>query len=303
LRTRCRVREITVGEDGMATGVVYFDEAGVEHRQDAEVVVLACNGIGTPRLLLNSRSPQFPDGLANSSGMVGRNLMFHPYALVDGIFDEPLDGPRGPHKSIGSHQFYESDASRGFVRGFSFEMHRGRGPVNTAFRSMMAGRIPWGRDHHRACRELIDRITGVVALCEDLPDPENRVTLDGTLRDSNGIPAAKVTYALSENSRRMMDFATRRGEEVLRAAGARETESEAPMRYAGWHNMGTARMGSDPATSVVNEWGRAHDVKNLFIIDGSIFVTSAAVNPTRTIQALALYIADSVKGRLSNLFD
>ena len=90
----------------------------------------------------------------------------------------------------------------------------------------------------------------------------------------------------SENSRRMMEFAVRRGEEVLRAAGARETETEAPMPYAGWHNMGTARMGTDPAGSVVNEWGRSHDVKNLFIVDGSLFVTSAAVNPTRTIQAL-----------------
>ena len=168
---------------------------------------------------------------------------------------------------------------------------------------MLSGRIPWGVDHHRACRSLIDRITGIVAVCEDLPELHNRVSLDPTLKDSNGIPAPKVDYVLSENSRRMMAFAMQRAEEVLRISGAREILSEAPMPYAGWHNMGTARMGTDPATSVVNEWGRSHDVKNLFVIDGSIFVTGAAVNPTRTIQALALYIADSMKSRLSTLFD
>jgi choline dehydrogenase-like flavoprotein len=100
LRTRCRVREITVDDDGMATGVVYYDADGVEHRQRAEIVVLACNGVGTPRLLLNSRSRLFPDGLANRSGLVGRNLMFHPYAMVTGIFEEPLEGYKGPTRRI-----------------------------------------------------------------------------------------------------------------------------------------------------------------------------------------------------------
>jgi choline dehydrogenase-like flavoprotein len=303
LRTRCRVREITVGKDGMATGVIYFDAGGNEHWQEAEVVVLACNGIGTPRLLLNSRSASFPDGLANSSGLVGRNLMFHPYASVEGVFDEPLDGARGPHKSISSHQFCDSDPARGFARGFSFEMHRGRGPVNTVVRAMLSGQLPWGEAHHRSARELIDRVTGVVAVCEDLPELHNSVTLDPVLKDSNGVPAPKISYKLSENSLRMLDFAVKRGEDVMRAAGARRIEVESPMPYAGWHLMGTARMGVDPSKSVTNEWGRCHDVRNLFIIDGSIFVTSAAVNPTSTIQAIALYVADSIKRRLDNLFD
>jgi len=303
LRTRCRVREITVGKDGMATGVIYFDANGVEHWQEAEVVVLACNGVGTPRLLLNSTSASFPDGLANSSGLVGMNLMFHPYARVDGIFDEPLDGARGPHKSISSHQFCDSDPKRGFARGFSFEMHRGTGPVGTVVHAMLAGELPWGEAHHRAARERIDRVTGVVAVCEDLPELHNRVTVDPLLKDSNGVPAPKITYRLSENSLRMLEFAVKRGEEVMRAAGARKIEVESPMPYAGWHLMGTARMGLDPSKSVTNEWGRCHDVRNLFIIDGSIFVTSAAVNPTSTIQALALYIADSIKQRLGSLFD
>ncbi len=304
LETRCRVREITVRPDGLADGVIYYDADGVERRQRAEIVVLACNGVGTPRLLLNSRSPQFPDGLANRSGLVGRNLMFHPYGMVMGIFDEPLDGYQGPTGcGLMSHEFYETDPARGFVRGFSFELLRGFGPVTTALWGLTSGRLPWGADHHRAFGEVIDRMAGLIAICEDLPEEHNRVVLDPDLRDGHGIPAPKIEYRLSENSRRMLDYGVARAQEALMAAGARSTFVEAPLRLAGWHLMGTARMGTDPARSVVNEWGRAHDVRNLFIIDGSIFVTAGAVNPTCTIQGLALYIADRLEKNLGNLFD
>jgi choline dehydrogenase-like flavoprotein len=304
LKTRCRVREVTVSEDGMADGVVYYDEDGVERAQRAEVVVLACNGIGTPRLLLNSTSRLFPDGLANRSGLVGRNLMFHPYALVTGIFGERLEGYKGPTGCcIMSQEFYETDPARGFLRGYSFEMLRGMGTVSTVLWGMSTGRIPWGEDHHRAYGELFDRTAGMVVICEDLPEPDNRVTLDPELVDGNGIPAPKITYRLSDNSERMLEHACARGREVLEAAGALETVADAPLGVAGWHLMGTARMGTDPSRSVVNEWGRCHDVRNLFIVDGSIFVTSAAVNPTNTIQALALHIAESIKRNLANLFD
>jgi choline dehydrogenase-like flavoprotein len=304
LQTRCRVREITVGANGMVNGVVYYDAAGVERRLGAEVVVIACNGIGTPRLLLNSRSSQFPDGLANRSGLVGRNLMFHPYAMVTGIFDEPLEGHKGPTGCcIMSQEFYDTDPGHDFVRGYSFEILRGFGPVYTALWGMSAGRVPWGAEHHRAYAEHFDRTAGMVAICEDLPDPDNRVTLDPALVDSDGIPAAKVDYRLSGNSERMLAHCVARAKEVLEASGAKATVAEAPLRVAGWHLMGTARMGTDPETSVVNPWGRCHDVRNLFIVDGSIFVTAAAVNPTNTIQALALYIADTMKRNLANLFD
>jgi choline dehydrogenase-like flavoprotein len=304
LRTRCRVREITVAPNGMADGVIYYDADGVERRQRAHVVVLACNGIGTPRLLLNSRSKLFPDGLANRSGLVGKNLMLHPYAMVTGVFDEPLEAYKGPTGCcIMSQEFYETDAARGFVRGYSFEIVRSVGPVLTAVSGIPSGRVPFGADHHRAFGELFDRTAGMVAICEDLPEPTNSVTLDPDLKDSDGIPAPKLNYRLSENSRRMLDHAVARGEEVLAAAGAKSTFSEAPLPMAGWHLMGTARMGTDPRTSVVNEWGRSHDVRNLFIVDGSIFVTAGGVNPTNTIQALALYVADAMKKNLANLFD
>jgi len=304
LRTRCRVREITVGDDGMVNGAIYYDADGVERRQKAEVVVLACNGIGTPRLLLNSRSRHFPDGLANRSGLVGRNLMFHPYAMVMGLFDEPLEGYKGPTGCcIMSQEFYESDPSRGFVRGYSFEILRGFGPVYTALWAMSKDELPWGADHHRTFAEIFDRTAGMVVISEDLPDPANSVTLDPDLADADGIPAPKINYRLGENSERMLAHSVARAIEVLEASGARRTIVESPLRLAGWHLMGTARMGTDPATSVVNPWGRCHDVRNLFIVDGSIFVTAGAVNPTNTIQALALYIADTMKKNLANLFD
>ena len=304
LRTRCRVREIEVGANGMADGVVYYDADGAERRQRAEVVVLACNGVGTPRLLLNSRSRAFPNGLANRSGLVGRNLMFHPYAMVTGIFPDPLEGFKGPTGcSIISQEFYETDPARGFLRGYSFEMLRGMGPVATALWGMSQGRLPWGERHHRAYADLFDRTAGMVAICEDLPDPDNRVTLDPERVDGHGIPAPRIHYRLSDNSRRMLDHSVARGREALTAAGATDTFADAPLGLAGWHLMGTARMGNDPEASVVNAWGRSHDVRNLFIVDGSVFVTAGGVNPTNTIQAFSLYVADQIKKNLAKLFD
>ena len=110
----------------------------------------------------------------------------------------------------------------------------------------------------------------MVAICEDLPEEHNTVNLDPVLKDTNGIPAAKVTHTLSENSR-MLDHAVARVTEILRAAGAYDAWHELPIPEGGWHLMGTARMGDDPARSFVNEWGRNNDLKNLFIVDGSIF--------------------------------
>ncbi len=304
LRTWCRVKEIAVDDDtGMACGVSYYDEQGEEQFQPAHIVIMACNGVGTPRILLNSRSERFPDGLANSSGLVGTHLMLHPYASIYGVFDEALDGYRGPHDALWSQEFYETDVSRGFVRGFTYEFNRGRGPVATALTGAFSGRIPWGEGHHDAYRALFNRICGMVAICEDLPEAHNTVTLDPVLRDAHGIPAPKMTYTLSDNSRAMLDFAVERASEVLRAVGAQDLMVESPLSVGGWHLMGTARMGNDPQKSVVNAWGRAHDVRNLFVVDGSLFVTSAGVNPTRTIQTLALYVTDQMKKRLTNLFD
>ena len=287
----------------MASGVVYYDAEGDEHFQPAEVVIVACNGVGTPRLLLNSVSGKFPNGLANSSGLVGKNLMFHPYAQSYGYVDEPLDGNHGPPLCLWSQEFYETDATRDFVRGYTFQFNRGTGSIQEAITSTAAGRLPWGEDHHRVYRSLLNRRIGLSAIIEDLPEEHNRVTLDPVLKDSNGIPAPRIDYKIGENSRRMIDHAMPKAREILETAGAKNIGTEVPILNGGWHLLGTARMGDDPERSVVNGWGRCHDVKNLFIVDGSIWVTAGAVNPTSTIQALALYIADSIKQRLANLFD
>ena len=189
------------------------------------------------------------------------------------------------------------------MRGYTLQSSRGFGPVVTAMGGLQNGRVSWGSDHHETFGAYFNHIAAFSAICEDLPELHNTVTLDPELVDSDGIPAPKIDYTLSENSQNMLRHGVERASEVLRAAGAHDIVVQSPLPNAGWHLLGTARMGVEAESSVVNEWGRAHDVKNLFIVDGSIFVTSAAVNPTPTIQALALYIADQIKGRLANLFD
>jgi choline dehydrogenase-like flavoprotein len=303
LRTRSRVREITTNEHGMASGAIYYDADGKEHFQPAEVVILACNGIGTPRLLLNSASSRFPNGLANSSGLVGKNLMLHPWPQVRGYIDERNDGDHAPMLTIWSKEFYETDPNRDFVRGYTLQFARGTGVVNEAIQGADAGYLPFGKDHHRAYRELAYHRLQIGIACEDLPEEHNQVTLDPILKDSNGIPAAKIDYVISENTSRMMEHGIARASDILTAAGAKNLYTSRTILNSPGHLLGTARMGNDPERSVVNAWGRSHDVKNLFIVDGSIWVTSGGVNPTSTIQALALYVADSMKKRLATLFD
>jgi len=303
LRTRCRVREIAINEHGMASGVIYYDPNGVERFQPAEVVIVAANGVGTPRLLLNSTSSRFPSGLSNSSGLVGKNLMMHPWPQVSGYVAEELEGDRAPPTMLWSKEFYETDPSRGFVRGYTLQFVRGNGPTHEAITNLGTGRLPWGKDHHRVYRtQLYHRLTAIVG-CEDLPEEHNRVTLDAVLKDSHGIPAPKIDYTVGENTRRMMGHGIARATEALEAAGATNIFASSTVLSSPGHLLGTARMGTDPQRSVVNEWGRCHDVRNLFIVDGSIWVTGGGVNPTSTIQALALYIADCIKKRLATLFD
>jgi choline dehydrogenase-like flavoprotein len=302
LRTGCRVREITVDSRGRARGALYYDASGTLQEQRATLVVLASNGIGTPRLLLNSRSHQFPDGLANRSGLVGKNLMFHPFASVGGVFPEMLDTYRGPIGcAIFSHEFYETDLSRGFVRGFGLQVVRQSGPVSTALGGFSGTRLPWGVEHHRVFGERFAHMVNIGVMGEDLPETINEVTLDQVLTDSHGIPAPRVTYRLSDNSKRQLDYGVARAKEVLREAGATDLTALNPLHPSGWHLLGTCRMGDHPMGSVVDRWGRAHDVPNLFLVDGSIFVTSGAVNPTTTIQALALRSADYIKRERTSL--
>ena len=304
LRTRCRVREITLDEHGLARGAVYIDQHGIEHEQRAHLVIVACNGIGTPRLLLNSTSAQFPDGLANSSGLVGKNLMLHCMTLTAGVFDKPMNGWQGPIGcSVWSKEFYETDPARGYARGYTMEILRGSGPVSTALGGVLRGALPWGKGHHSVFRQIFDRSAIIVAVGEDLPEECNRVVLDPAHPDSSGMPGVRIEYRLGENSLSMLSHAGARSAEVLKAAGAVAVMPTLTQGISSGHAMGTTRMGTDPERSVANSWGRCHDVKNLFIVDSSLFVTSGGVNPTSTLQALALYVADQIKQRLDRLFD
>ncbi|MDE3100638.1 MAG: GMC family oxidoreductase [Chloroflexota bacterium] len=291
LVTGARVREISTSRDGLATGAVYIDRSGIERFQAARVVVLAASGIGNPRLLLLSTSPSHPNGLANSSGLVGRRLMLHCRASVIGLFDEPLrswQGHRG--ESIHSYQFYESDASRGFVRGAKWTLIPLAGPLEAALLRRPGGQ-PLGEDLHRAVDGTLGHAAVWAIVGEDLPEESNEVVLDDRLRDGDGIPAPKLRYRISEHSRRLVAFHSARAAESLRAAGARDVIVDLGTSAKSPHLMGTTVMGTDPARSVVDAHGRAHDVPNLYVVGGSVFVTSAGVNPSPTIAALALRTA------------
>ncbi len=293
LVTGARVREIVLDRRGRARGAVYVDRDGTERLQKASIVVLAANGVGTPRILLLSRSPRFPDGLANSSGLVGRRLMLHPAASVLGAYEDGLDSWLGPAgQPVGSLQFYETDPTRGFVRGAKWDLIPGFGPQLLLWRLPLAA--TWGPSIHESVRRLLGRAFDWFITVEDLPEEENAITLDPELKDGDGIPAPRISYRLSENSRAALDFNVERAVEAHEAAGAVETIVSRMHADCGWHLMGTARIGVDPLTSVCDPFGRTHDVPNLFVADGSIFVTAGAMNPTATICAFALRQAEHI---------
>ncbi len=297
LETWSRVKEIKVDVAGRAVGAIYFDRNGTLREQQAHVTVVCCNGIGTPRLLLASTSRLFPNGLANSSGNVGKGFMNHPGRYVEGVFDEPFETETFTGNPFFSQQFYETDRGRGFVRGYSMMVYRPYGPLSVAWGDSEP--VPWGAAHHATMRKRFGHSAGIAVMAEDLPEDLNRVELDPAARDSNGIPAPRVIYRASDNTVRMLAHGAGAARQVLEAAGAAQIfDSGRVQNFA--HYMGTARMGRDPKTSVVNLWNQAHDVPNLFIVDGSSFTTSGAVNPTSTIGALALRAADGIWSRRSD---
>ena len=290
--TGARVRRVVSTGAGVVTGAEWVDTQGGDHFQPARVVILCANGIGTPRLLLLSADDRHPDGLANSSGLVGRNLMLHPNSSVVGYYDTDLESWLGPlGELISSHQFYETDPSRNFVRGMKMHAMPTPGVLLSGIdmhRTLDFDEL-WGEPIHD-----IARATGRGILwgdnADDLPEEHNRVTLDPEMKDGNGLPAPKVQYRISKNTREIMRFAVARMEEIHEASGAVRTITKELWEDEPGHVLGTARMGVDPDRSVVDEWGRTHDVPNLYIADGSIFVTGGSANPTSTICALALRI-------------
>jgi choline dehydrogenase-like flavoprotein len=302
LRTYARVLRIEKGKDGRATGAEYIDRnTGRRHFQKADVVILAANGVGTPRLLLAS------DNLANSSDQVGRNLLHHTLAACEMWVDEPLAAHTGYVASLLSREFAETDTSRGFVNGFNFNCVTTGGAGEQAAGHMSDARAPWGKGHHAWFRKHFGRGFGVFGIGDDLPNPENRVTLSTTERDADGVPVADLHYRQGDNDKRMMRFMADRLLDIAGAVGAFEhrlqdyTDENGVYRTPAWHLLGTARMGKSPDMSVVNKWHQAWDVPNLYIIDASVFTTGGVVNPTSTVSALALRAAEHLRDNFSEL--
>ena len=290
------MRKIEVNDAGRATGVVYFDAAGQEVFQRAKCVVLSANGAESPRLLLNSKSSRFPDGLANSSGMVGKHLMFNTYVTASGVFDEPLNEYKGPMVTRALWDHYDADPRRGFYGGGGLDARYGSvSPMIAGLETVNPGKPQWGADFARALRSTSRATWSSASHGTSIPMPTNTVDLDPTLKDAWGVPAIRTTYRDHPDDIAFANWHMEIGRRILDAAGARETwmVPAGPQRGA-VHLLGTARMGKDPATSVVDANNRTHDVKNLFVVDGSSLVTSTRGQPTGTIFALGFRAGDYI---------
>jgi choline dehydrogenase-like flavoprotein len=285
VRDLAMVGRIEHDERGRATGVHYHRD-GAWRFQRARNVVVAGYAIETPRLLLNSASPRFPDGLANSSGLVGKNLMVQSNQAVWGMHEREIRSYKSPPSlSLCEHWNYED--RKDFFGGYCY-MSQGTLPVVAA--GIHAKRGLWGQ-------RLIDEMqrynhqVGLKMVGECLPQERNRVTLADE-KDRFGLPVARVTYAYCDNDRRMIEHALGFMRESLAAAGVGELFDETDDTC---HLNGTARMGASPADSVVDADCRAWDIPNLWVCDGSVFPTVGGVNPSLTIQAIACRTADRIK--------
>jgi choline dehydrogenase-like flavoprotein len=266
------------------TGVGYLDAAGREHEVPARLVVLAAHAVETPRLLLLSANGTFPDGLANSSGLVGKGLMSHPTWQVFGTFAEPVNAFKGMQMGhVMVQDYHAPDARRGCARGFILVSYM-MTPVTYANLS--------GSFVGLELKDFLHDYAHTAAWwahAEGLPCDDNAVTLDPEVKDARGLPVARLTYEWTANDRALVAAARDTAVAMMHASGA--SKVRVGLQY-GAHAMGTCRMGDDPRTSVVNSFGQTHDIRNLFICDTSVFVTSAGVNPTLTALALASRSAD-----------
>lgn len=296
IRDRCMVSRIHHDKkSNRVTGVSYIERDGNEQFQKAKAVIVSGYAIETPRLLLNSACDGHEKGLANSSGTVGRYLMAQIGNVIMGRFDEPVRMYKAPPAHALTEEFYETDPNHDFVRGFAIQTV---GPLPIAFaKQMMAARGNWGWGMRRIMMDY-NHWSAFGLLGEILPWADNRVTLSDET-DQFGLRVANVNFDLYENDIKLRNFGRNKTEEIMRAAGAREVLQEA--RFA--HLVGAARMGSDSTTSVVDGFGRSHDIANLFVCDGSILPTQGSANPGLTIQALAARTADYLISQGSAIFN
>ena len=292
VRPNCQVLQIQHNDQGKVTGVLYADKDGNQHVQLARVVCVAGNSIESPRLLLNSASSKFPDGLANSSGQVGRNYMRHMTGSVYAVFDKPVHMYRGTTMAGIVQDEARHDPSRGFVGGYEMETLSLGLPFMAAFLDPGG----WGKDF-AWWMDNYENMAGMWLVGEDMPQETNRITLHASEKDQYGLPVPNVHFDDHANDIAMREHAFGRGEAIYNAVGAVKTFRTPP--YPSTHNLGTNRMSEKASDGVVNKHGQTHDIKNLFVSDGSQFTTGAAENPTLTIVALALRQADFIAGEMS----
>jgi choline dehydrogenase-like flavoprotein len=305
LRPNAMAREITLGKDGRARSVRYLDDRRSEHEVFARHVVVAGNAIGTPHLLLMSRSGSFPHGLANASGLVGRNLTFHHFPAVNFTIDEPALSFTALESHLALDDLHASDPKRGFIRGgVVAEINMlVKQPLTFALLNLPGypAKRAWGRELKDFLRKF-PRAVGVAGILEDLPMEENRIDLDPSVTDRHGLPAPRITHRQHANDLAMNRWFTERLLGIADAAGAVESwiprvpglllTDERSAAKGSAHVHGTCRMGDDAKRSVVDRWCRSHDVDNLWIVDGSVFPTAGGYNPTLTILANAYRVAD-----------
>ncbi|HEY1856191.1 GMC family oxidoreductase [Acidocella sp.] len=307
LRAQARVERIETGPDGRATGVVYIDRTtGDRVLQTADIVIIAGNGVGTPRLLLLSENVQHPNGLSNTNDVVGRYLLHHTLVAAEIWVDEKIDSHMGNSGAVVSREFAETDVSRGFVNGFNFNVVRTGPAGQTAIGSFAQRPAPWGEDHHRWFARHFSHSFGAYAIGDDLPRATNRITLSATERDQDGLAAAKLHYTPCANDIRMMHYGMERLRDLARAVNAFDVAvtdyyENGVYRTPAWHLLGTCRMGDDPATSVTNKYHQCWEVPNVYVCDASSFVTGGVVNPTSTVTALALRCATNLAKNFQNL--
>jgi choline dehydrogenase-like flavoprotein len=296
---RCEIRphsyvyQVALNKSGRTTGVHYFDRNKHQQFQKARAVVLSANGAETSRLLLNSASDRFPQGLANSSGLVGKYLMFNQGSGVHAQFEHELNEYKSVQVTRILHDFYDADPKRGFYGGGGIDARMGSQPLGWALAS--GGGLPlWGTE----LKERLDafpRSMMSTGHCTSLAVEANSVSIDPELKDAWGIPAIRVTYRDHPDDLAMAKFLQDRALEIMQAAGAEKVwRAGQRIGRGGVHLLGTCRMGNDPASSVIDKYHRTHDVPNLFLCDGSSFVTSGRGQPTMTIQALSFRAADHI---------
>jgi choline dehydrogenase-like flavoprotein len=296
LRSECIAPEVLTDDRGRVRGVAYYDSNQRLQEQTSDLIVVSCSAVESPRLLLNSKSHLFPNGLGNRYDWVGRNLQGHSYTGAAGLFEQETYDDLGPGASLAICDFNHNNP--GFVAGGLLANEFIRSPYQMVTGVAGEGIPRWGAAHKEFVRRYFRRNMTVMGPLQEMPVFDSRVQVDPRVKDAWGIPVARISGRHHENDLLGTDFMTKKAEAWLKEAGAFKT---IPFHWTflgipsgGQHQAGTCRMGNDPQTSVVDKYCRVHDIDNLYVIDGSVHPYNGGFNPVLTIMAIAYYASDNL---------